>query len=139
MKTMAWLAVMGVGVVGIAACGGSSATGGSAGSTGAGGGGVEGCDEASTAVSAGDVTINFPTGATPAQYSPACVKVHKGAKVTWKGAFASHPLTPDDTGGAIKTTSAGTAATFTFSTEGEFGYHCAVHPSLMRGAIFVVP
>jgi plastocyanin len=58
--------------------------------------------------------------------------------VTWNGTFADHPLTPDGTG-PIVTTSTGTTASFTFATAGSFGFHCAVHPTMMLGAIFVVP
>jgi plastocyanin len=100
---------------------------------------VNGCDPTTTAVSAGDVSISFPTTAAPAQYSPACVTVHEGSMVTWNGAFADHPLTPNDTGGPIVATATGTTASFTFATAGSFGFHCALHPTLMLGAVFVVP
>jgi plastocyanin len=122
--------------------GGSPATGSSSSTTtGTGGasGVVNGCDPSSTTVSAGDVSISFPTTAAPAQYAPACVKVHEGSMVTWTGSFADHPLTPDGTGNPIMSTSTGTTVSFTFSAAGSFGFHCAAHPSSMLGAVFVVP
>ena len=132
------------GAVGVGACGSTSTstdTTSSTGSTSSSGGAsgvVNGCDPSTTAVSAGDVTITFPTGVAPAQYSPACVTVHEGATVTWSGAFADHPLTPDGSG-PITATSTGTTAAFTFPAAGSFGFHCSLHPTVMLGAVFVVP
>jgi plastocyanin len=133
-KSTWWVLSCLMGAAAVSACGSSSGGG-----TGGASGEVNGCDPSSTTVSAGDVSISFPTTAAPAQYSPACVKVHEGAKVTWSGAFADHPLTPDGTDNPITATASGTTVSFTFADEGSFGFHCAVHPSLMLGAVFVVP
>lgn len=134
-------AFVGLALLATEACTSSSGSGGAGGGTGGGGAAatLNGCDEATTTVSPGDVGISFPMTAAPAQYSPACVKIHKGAKVTWNGAFSSHPLTPEGTGNPIFATSAGTTASFTFANEGAFGYHCSFHPTSMLGAVFVVP
>jgi plastocyanin len=33
----------------------------------------------------------------------------------------------------------GTTTTLAFPNEGKFGYHCANHPLVMKGAIWVIP
>jgi plastocyanin len=139
MKNSTWLVLSCfAGAVAIAACG-STTTGGTTGAGGGASGLVNGCDPSTTTVSTGDVTITFPMGAAPAQYSPACVTVHEGSTVTWTGAFADHPLTPVGSGNPIMSTNTGTTASFTFAAAGSFGFHCAIHPTLMLGAVFVVP
>jgi plastocyanin len=99
---------------------------------------VNGCDPATTTVSTGDVTVTFPGSGATFLYTPSCIKVHAGATVTWNGDLASHPLEPDGSGNPIVSTSSGTSVTFTFPTDGSFGFHCAFH-STMLGAVFVVP
>lgn len=103
---------------------------------------INGCDPALTPVSAGGVTIQFPMDATVQQYSPACVTVHVGAKVTWEGSFMNHPLAPGPQGtlnNPILLTSTGLSATFTFPMTGSFGFQSAADPTMMQGAVFVVP
>jgi plastocyanin len=84
--------------------------------------------------------ITFPSGAAPQQYSTPCVTVKVGSSVNFAGAFSSHPLTPvgGDTPSPIIATSAGTNASFNVTTVGTFGFECALHPTVMHGAIRVV-
>ncbi|HSQ62742.1 MAG TPA: plastocyanin/azurin family copper-binding protein [Polyangiaceae bacterium] len=85
-------------------------------------------------------TITFPTGASPAQYSPNCVAIKVHQSVTWTGSFTSHPLVPKggSTPTPITATSTGTTKTFTFDNAGTYGYGCQIHPS-MQGAVEVTP
>lgn len=92
----------------------------------------------------GGADISFPTAGAPAQYTNHCVKVKVGSKVTFAGTFSSHPLEP--AGGdnptpipSQSTDPAGGAFTFTVATAGTFGFECAFHPTIMFGAIQVVP
>ncbi|MGZ3419039.1 MAG: cupredoxin domain-containing protein [Polyangiales bacterium] len=66
-----------------------------------------------------------------------CLKIKKGQAVTWEGVPTTfHPLeaAEGDTPSPITNTSP-----ITFPNEGTFGFHCTVHPTLMKGAIMVVP
>lgn len=93
---------------------------------------------------AATVEITFPTGASPAQYDNRCVKVKVGSTVTFKGSFFNHPLQP---GGGDKPTPIvlqnsepdGGALAVVMPAKGTFGFECTFHPSLMFGAIQVVP
>ena len=70
-----------------------------------------------------------------------CIKIEKGQSVTWSGGtFAAHPLIAfgGDTPSPITKTTSGTSKSFTFPTEGVYGYVCELH-SNMKGAIWVVP
>ena len=100
---------------------------------------VNGCDPATAEDHTADsnVTITFPTGAAPAQYSPACIKISANATVTFSGGFSHHPLQPDGTGNPITATNTGTSAQFTFANAGSYGFHCQFHPSVMLGAVYV--
>jgi plastocyanin len=75
------------------------------------------------------------------QYSPACIKIKVGQSVTWNGAFQFHPLEAvgGDTPSPITATNSGTTVTFAFAREGTFGFDCANHPTIMHGAVLVVP
>ncbi len=90
------------------------------------------------------VNIVFPTVAAPTQYTNHCAKVKVGTSVTFVGSFSKHPLQPSggDTPSPIPATSTDTTtgyAGFTVTTPGTFGYQCAYHPTMMFGAIQVVP
>ena len=91
------------------------------------------------------VTITFPTGSAPAQYTNRCAKVKVGATVTFTGSFADHPLEPNggDTPTPIpmlqNTAPDGGVLSLKPAAKGTFGYECNFHPSLMFGAIQVVP
>jgi plastocyanin len=69
-----------------------------------------------------------------------CIKVKAGSTVTW-AASATHPLvaTGGTTPSPIPTTAATAPQTLTFPNAGVYGFQCAVHLSLMHGAIWVVP
>jgi plastocyanin len=152
MALTASLATLGAGCGG----GGSSGSGsGSGGGNGSGGGmaqGVNGCaaSQAKDETSNSNVVVKFGGTATNPDftYSPSCFKIKKGGKVTFEGAFASHPLsggTVDsasmmhpDTSSPIKQTSTGTSATFTFPDAGTFGFFCQIHFGIgMDGAVIV--
>lgn len=93
------------------------------------------------------VTVTFPTGASPADYSPKCVKVKVGTIVRWSGSFASHPL---QNGGSIGSPIPAVTSVasdggdigeleVTFPAVGTFDYNCAIHGSAMPGSVRVVP
>jgi plastocyanin len=121
----------------------SSGTGGSTTSTA-----VNGCTAAAATDMTGmtAVTINFGGATLGDKYSPDCIKVTAGTKVTFAGDFTVHPLvagdappaTPDTTG-PITATSTGMSATFTMTPAGTYGYYCSVHVASagMEGAIIV--
>lgn len=90
---------------------------------------------------AGGVQIDFPVGATPAQYTKHCIKVKANDVVTFAGAFGAHPLMPfggnEPTPIPIK--NSGTTLDVVMSTTGDYGFQCMFHPNAMFGAIQVVP
>jgi plastocyanin len=88
-----------------------------------------------------DREIRFPYDSDPDPYSTRCMKIRVGQSVTWKGAFAYHPLEAfgGSTPSPITYTSTGTAKAFTFTAVGVFGFHNPLAPTKMRGAIQVVP
>jgi plastocyanin len=91
-----------------------------------------------------EVTITFPTGSSPAQYTNRCVQVKVGTKVTFTGSFFNHPLAPTDGDKPSPITLTNMdpdsgSVVFTMPAKGTFGYECMFHPSIMFGAIQVVP
>jgi len=101
---------------------------------------VNGCTSYAD-MTAGGATIDGPMDFNPAQFSPNCVQIKAGQSVTWNVDFAAHPLAASggDSPSPIATTSSGTTVTFTFPNAGAFGYHCLAHPTIMFGAVDVVP
>jgi plastocyanin len=92
----------------------------------------------------GGADISFPTSGAPAQYINHCVKVKVGANVTWAGSFSSHPLQPagGDTPTPIPSQSTDTdagAVSVIMTTAGTYGFECGFHPTIMFGAVQVVP
>ena len=92
----------------------------------------------------GGADISFPTTGAPAQYTNHCVKVKVGSNVTWAGSFSSHPLQPagGDTPTPIPSQSTDPAAgavSVVMSTAGTYGFECGFHPTIMFGAVQVVP
>jgi len=90
------------------------------------------------------VEITFPTDSAPAQYTNRCAKVKVGTVVTFSGSFSSHPLEPrgGDTPTPIPSQTmdvAGGGLDVTMTTAGTYGFECAFHPTIMFGAIQVVP
>jgi len=84
--------------------------------------------------------ISFATTAAPVQFSPNCMSIKAGQTVTWNGDFTDHPLEPTTANSnPIMDVVSGTTASVTFPSPGVFGYDCANHPSIMLGAIQVVP
>ena len=72
-----------------------------------------------------------------------CLRIKVGQSVTWvpEGGFAVHPLEADsgDSPTPIMLVNTGTTTTVAFPNAGTYGYHCANHPDVMKGAIRVVP
>lgn len=92
----------------------------------------------------GGADISFPTTSAPAQYINHCIKVKVGSNITFAGSFASHPLVPSggDTPTPIPSQSTdvdGGAVSFDVPNKGTYGFQCGSHPSIMFGAIQVVP
>jgi plastocyanin len=109
---------------------------------------LNGCTNPDDRTASTTLTINCPTGGDPGQYTPFCIKVRTGTTITWSGSFSNHPLTrgvapgstgTDSPGNPITNTSSGGSIPFTFNATGMFGFYCARHPGIMRGAITVVP
>lgn len=104
--------------------------------------------DANDATGNATVTITFPETATPAQYTPSCVKIKEGTVVTFHGSFASHPLTnaggtPGNPIPAVSSTAndAGDVGDLdvTFANAGTYDFKCGNHPLQMNGGIQVVP
>ena len=91
-------------------------------------------------------------------FSPAMLTVKVGTTVTWtnngpsahttvsdKGVWTSGTLAAPGGGGGYGGGSAGGTFSFTFTTPGTFGYHCAIHPpslpmySSFVGSVVVTP
>ncbi len=92
----------------------------------------------------GALEISFELGANPKQYTNRCATVKVGATVTFTGSFLQHPLEAagGDTPSPIPYTAAdppNERLEVTFPSPGTFGYQCEFHPTLMFGAIRVVP
>ncbi|HEY2901260.1 MAG TPA: hypothetical protein VGL59_11835, partial [Polyangia bacterium] len=97
------------------------------------------CDTAVTYTTA-QSTITFPTGSSPQQYTPACLKISKGDNVTFAGAFSNHPLdartaTGATAGNPITATDSGTSKVVAFPNAGFFPFHCQKHPGSMFGVV----
>lgn len=136
----------------------SSASSSSSGMGGSGGGGassssssssggvmIHGCDSSTAQDHTADANTKVTVGGAGFTYSPACIRVKKGATVTFEGAFASHPTVgglagpppAPDSASPIKQTNSGTSATFTFDTVGNYPYYCEYHLPSMAGVVFV--
>jgi plastocyanin len=129
--------------------GGAGGSGGGTGGAGGSGGSFSGgmfmpispCNGESMYMEA--TTVMFP--GSGAQYLPNCVKVHRGASVTFSGTdFVIHPLTPGTRGTSpnpIPMTSTGTMVTVTFPDLGFFPFYCKTHGTdsgnLMSGVAWV--
>jgi plastocyanin len=117
---------------------------------------VNGCGPASTMLTSAMVTSVGFGGGIGFAYSPKCLKVKVGTKVTFDGsvvgAFASHPFIggevknglkfPAITGPFIPVTNdaAISSKTFTMTSAGTFPFYCDFHAlGGMTGTVFVVP
>jgi len=139
-----------VSIAALAACGGASSTSTSGSdatsSTGSGDMTLNGC---TTSDFVDGDTINFGgvSGSPAFGYSPQCLKVKAGTKVTYNGNFTVHPLSPgtdpsDLTAGSadnpITETHTGMTASFTFSKAGTYPFFCEMHYAAgMIGAVLV--
>ncbi len=104
-------------------------------------------------------TTSTTTGPAPASvsvgeyyFSPDTITVKAGGQVTWtntgsvahtatadSGAFNSGQLSAPSGGGAYGGSSNGGSYTFLFATAGTYAYHCANHPTQMKGVVIVTP
>lgn len=120
---------------------------GGAGGSGGGDPGLNGCVQATADDMTGMATATIQFAGL--SYSPPCIRVKAGTKVTFEGNFAGHPLeggavingvpTPD-ANSPITKTNTGMSATFTLMNAGDVPYYCTFHAaSGMKGAIFVEP
>lgn len=102
-------------------------------------GNFAGCNTYDDQTASAAVTITFASFA----YTPKCVQIRSGTKVTWSGDFSSHPLAGACGPAAVIQNASSTNAEFTFVGNGVYGYYCGFHGGTggngMSGAIKVVP
>lgn len=89
------------------------------------------------------------------QFTPDTVTVKAGSTVTWTNngtvnhqvasdsasavTFGTAAISPPMGGGGYGGGTGPGSATVTFHTAGTFPYHCAIHPTLMKGVVIVTP
>jgi plastocyanin len=109
---------------------------------------VNGCGESDFAANdhtaaADPRTIQGPTGATPQQYVPSCMRIKAGETVTFLGDIGHHPVDTFEVSGGmpfpITTSMMPTMFTVMVAQPGVVRFNCDVHPMLMNGAIEIVP
>lgn len=94
---------------------------------------------------AGSAVVTFPTVASPAQYTNRCVLIKAGQTVSFQGSFSDHPLqahggdSPSPIPALTNATPDAGALVVTFPNAGTFGFRCQFHPTIMNGAVKVVP
>ena len=106
---------------------------------------INGCDQATAADHLADATVTVLVGSNGFTYDPPCIRIKKGADVTFTGTFSSHPTVGGtatsppvpDSASPIKQTNSGTAVTFTFDTVGTYPYYCEYHTPNMAGVVYV--
>jgi plastocyanin len=108
---------------------------------------LNGCDPVTALDKTGQANVAIAFGgALGDSYSPSCIKVSVGTKVTFNGDFSSHPFQGGDvdavppaatTGPFAAGVSSGMTATFTMSSAGSFGFYCQFHEPSMAGTVFV--
>lgn len=109
---------------------------------------VNGCNAVNTEdlTAVATATVSF----AGLKYSPPCIRVKAGTKVTFLGSFSSHPLVggevknnmavPAASGPFIPLTNKGNMRTFLMFAPGMFPFFCDFHSSEgMYGTVFVVP
>lgn len=71
-------------------------------------------------------------------FQPSTLTVSAGTKVTWENKDSTSHTVSSDAQGLFDsgTLASGEKFSFTFSTPGSYGYHCAIHPG-MKGTIVV--
>jgi plastocyanin len=114
---------------------------------------VNGCGESDFAANdhtadADPRIIAGPPGLTPQQYVPNCMRIKAGQTVTFTGDNVHHPVdTAQVSGptpypiltGSVPAGDGGSDFTVTISEPGVVRFNCDVHPTLMKGAIEIVP
>jgi plastocyanin len=113
---------------------------------------VNGCGEnefgANDHTAANDPRIvQGPPGVAPQQYVPNCIRIKAGQTVTFTGDNGHHPVDTFEVSGGMpfpiltgsQASDAGTTFTVTVSDPGVVRFNCDVHPSIMSGAIEIVP
>lgn len=106
---------------------------------------INGCDKATAEDHTADAVTKVAVGMGGFSFSPACIRIKKGADVTFEGNFSFHPLVGGvasippmpDSSSPIKQTNAGMSATFTFDLAGTYPYYCEYHTPNMAGVVFV--
>ena len=91
---------------------------------------------------------NTPAGDNPVTisnfaFSPNIITVHVGDTVTWKNNDgATHTVTSDSNSTEVFNSgnmNQGATFTFTFTSAGDYGYHCTIHSSMSPAIVRVVP
>lgn len=71
-------------------------------------------------------------------FEPADVAIKKGTTIAWTNRDSINHTVTDDNGGVLDSPilNQGQNFSFTFTSPGEFNYHCSIHPS-MKGKVTV--
>jgi plastocyanin len=86
------------------------------------------------ATSAGSVTVDIKDF----KFSPDPIEAKVGDTITWTNSdSAPHSAALDDGSCATDTLAQGASGSLTFSAPGTYPYHCAIHPTQMKGSIVV--
>jgi plastocyanin len=91
---------------------------------------------------------NTPVGDNPViisgfAFSPNIITVHVGDTVTWKNNDGVTHTVTSDSNSTVAFNSGnmndGATFTFTFTTAGDYWYHCTIHPSMAHAIVRVIP
>jgi plastocyanin len=119
-------------VVALAACGGSS--GGGATTAASAGGASPAAAACTKAASMGAVQVTIENF----KFSPEPIKAKVGDTISWTNKDSTpHSAALDDGSCATDTLSKDAEGNLTFSAPGTYPYHCAIHPTQMKGTIEV--
>lgn len=139
MRRLVLLPVVVIAAFAVAACtGGGSATtapttGGASAPAASGGGGGAACAKGDAGATAA-VTVEIKDFA----FSPDPVTAKVGDAIGWtNGDSAPHTATLDDDSCGTDNLNQGATGVLVFSAAGSYPYHCAIHPSQMKGTITV--
>ncbi len=88
-----------------------------------------------------DTGADITATSTVAQYTQHCVRIRVGKTVGFYAPFDVHPLANNgEANNPIPKVLTGMdSGRIAFPTAGTYGFHCAEHPSVMYGAVKVVP
>jgi plastocyanin len=118
---------------------------------------VNGCTEADFAASdhtaaADPRIVQAPNDALPVQFTPQCMRVKVGQTITWQGDLAAHPISYVVTAASgVQVADASSLFvvglpdgspnqnTGTMGQPGTIAFKCDNHPTVMFGAVQVVP